>query len=378
MRLRGSDVSTLLPQSGGGSSSSSRKRQAPTDYACNNAAAAPAPAAPANGAATAPPTSINSKQPLVAATLESLEEMRMRVATVAEETKLKRLEQKYGDGVGQGGAQHHHQQHQDDDEDDETTAAFLKAFQLGVLSKVESVCDLPDATEQQKQEESLLSEIFEYVTELEAKKARLRAARERVARLSAATSSKSLRISEATEDRITAALEAKVDQSKKEREAGGPLLPPAGSNDDGVVHHSAAAAVDVDSNFEGIDASVLEPKVSYLIGKLSELPGPLKAVLQENPELTASLVKTVQSVKAAMGAAESQTEALLRKAPPAPLAKKAKVGVGQGAEAGPGGTNAEVAGDGGDANAKAKAARLEHARRGWEAAGIGLHGGHFS
>lgn len=243
---------------------------------------------------------------------------------------------------------------------DATTAAYLKAFQAAVASKVASMCDIQDAREKLEAED-LLNEISIFGEEMQTAREKLRATRARVARLSASVCNDSLRAAEAEDDRACEILEANAEQARREMEAGGPL-PTAGEEDgDG----------EPGGGFSGIDANVLEPKVSLLIGKLSELPGPLKAVLQEIPELTASLAKTVQSVEAAMGAGQSRTEALLGKAPPTPI-PAAKVDAAGGQEAGGEERPPE------EARASAREARVEQLRKEWEAAGVGTFGGIFS
>lgn len=290
--------------------------------------------------------------------------MRRRVATVVTETMKGRLAgsewKDKGKGVAGGGVTRGKQ--------DAATAAYLKAFQAAVASRVASMCDVQDASEKLEAED-LLNEIERFGEDMQAARERLRATRERVARLSASVCNDSLRAAEAEDDRACEILEANAEHARREREAGG-LLPTAGG--EGGAGGDDGGEAGGEGIFCGIDAETIEPKVSRLVEKLSELPGPLKAVLREIPELTSSLATTVQSVEAALGAGQSRTEALLAKAPPTPI-PKARAG-GDGKEVRPGDEERPPE----EARANAREARVEQARKEWEAAGVGTFGGIFS
>lgn len=298
---------------------------------------------------------------MVPATEEGLKQMRRRIAIVVTETMKDRLAGSEEKGKGKGAAGSSVAR----GKQDATTAAYLKAFQAAVASKVESMCDVQDAREKLEAED-LMNDIERFGEDMRAARERLRATRARVTRLSASVCNDSLRAAEAEDDRACEILEANAEHARREREAGMPL-PTAGS--EGSAGGDGGG--EGDSGFSGIDGDVLEPKVSLLIGKLSELPGPLKAVLQEIPELTASLAKTVQSVEAAMGAGQSRTEALLGKSPPTPIPAVRADGGGK-LRAGGEGRPPE------EARANAREARVEQARKEWEAAGVGTFGGIFS
>lgn len=310
------------------------------------------------------------QRPLVPATKEGLEEMRRRVSTVVEETMRNRLAgtEVVGNGekataaaaAGSNGQQQH-RHHQD-----AAMAAYLRAFQAAVMSKVASMCDVQDAREQ-READQLMEEMVQFSDDMQAARERLRGTRARVARLADSASRDSLLIAKAADDRAAATLEAKAVQATRERETGGPFPPPDGAGYDDL---DGAGGTD---GFAGIDGDVLEPKVSLLIGKLSELPGPLKSVLQEIPELTAALAKLVQNVEAAMSVGESRTEALLGKSPPMPLTK----GSGSGGVL-RGGAGGDFRYRPEEVRETAREARVEQARKDWEASGVGVLGGIFS
>lgn len=253
--------------------------------------------------------SSDDKRPQVTATREGLEEVRRRIATVAEETLCKlrangdpsvKVRQGGSNGTS-GGANGKGQAGREPP--DAATAVYLRRFLAGVMAKTESMCKMTDF-EQQNEAEELVEEILGLYEDMEQTTSRLAATRARVARLGLKTCTETLRVSKTIDDRTAAALEPSND-----RPASNGLPPPPGGDA-------------LDAGISGLEAGVLEPKVSMLIGAIAELPGPLKAVLQELPELTSSLATTVESVEAALGLRESQTEALLNKAPPTPLARK--------------------------------------------------------
>lgn len=249
---------------------------------------------------------------------------------------------------------------------DATTAAYVKAYQAAVAFKVASMCHAQDAHERLEAED-LMNDIVQFGEDMQAERKRLRATRSLVARLFTSACNDSLRAAEADDDRACKVLEADAEHARREREAGGPLPLPI----EGEGRGAGGGGVEHDGNgFSGIDADVLEPKVSMLIGKLSELPGPLKTVLQEMPELTASLAKTVQSVEAAMESGESRTEALLSKAPPTPLPAAG----GGGGKPGAGDQRRPPE----EVHANARETRVEQARKEWEATGEGTFGSIFS
>lgn len=275
---------------GEGPSSSSRKRKAPDSNANTN----------------------DKNRPLVPATKEGLAEVRRRMATVIEETMR--------DGRATGGFADHTSEGKEKGDsagsvgdrsarevakENVNTNAYVRQFAAAIMAKARSMCDVKDA-EQQREADALMAEIIELNEDMQKTSARLNATRARVARLNLTTCADSLRVSKAAEDRAAAAaLEAGATLGRAV--AGGVAV--------------ADNALDT-SGFSGLEAGVLEPKVSMLIGAIAELPGPLKAILQELPELTTSLSTTVQSVEAAVGVGESRTEALLDKAPPVPLGSK--------------------------------------------------------
>lgn len=363
---------------GGAPPSSSRKRKAPTAVGVSPGPSSVAALSSSSAQAAVAATAIsNGEQRRIRASGEALEEMRRRVFTVVEETMRNRLAGTKGASNGDG----NHADAASAKQTDPTTVVYLKAFQGAVHSKVASVCELPDEREQ-KEAEELMGEMLQFAEHKQAARKRLRATRERVARLCIAACQNSLRTAGANEDVMVAALETKIEQARKDAETG--RLPRGGG-----AGHGFDAAVGIIGDglhindrhaiigFAGIDSSALEPKVSRLIGTLAELPGPLKTVLQEMPELTASLAKTVQSVNGAIEAGESRTEALLGKAPPMPLAKKMLAGGGGGGVGGSHGGDGARHVTAGDARAAAKEARAEQARREWQAARDGVLGGTF-
>lgn len=307
----------------------------------------------------------NPPLPLVPVTKEGLTEMRRRVATVAEETVRTSLVGRVGKGKGKSSVGGASATSTGSDQDTAATASYLRAFQAAIMTKVASACDMQDAQEQ-REANDLMEEILRFNDEMQCTRERLEATRARVAKLAATTCNDSLRIAKVTDDRIAAALNAKTAQARKDCDAG---VPPAAVGGAGVNDDGLGAAGD---SFAGLEQGALEPKVSLLIGKITELPGPLKSVLQEMPELTASLAKTVQSVEAAMSVEESRTESLLGKAPPTPIVK------GNGGAAG--------GEDGGhldsrfpeDVRATAREARAKQAREELEAGGAGVLGRIFS
>lgn len=309
---------------------------------------------------------MNQPLPLVPATKEGLAEMRCRVATVAEETMRTRLAGKVGKGKGKSAVGGALATPTGSDQDTAAaTASYLRAFQAAIMTKVASACDIQDAQEQ-REAEDLMKEIVQFNDEMQHTRERLEATRARVATLAATTCNDSLCIDKATDDGIAAALNAKIEQARKDCDAGVP--PSAAAGGAGIHDNGLDSSGD---SFAGLEQGALEPKVSLLIGKITELPGPLKSVLQEMPELTASLAKTVQSVEAAMGVEESRTESLLAKAPPTPLVK------GNG---GAGGNDGGYLGSRfpEEVRATAKEARAKQARDELEAGGAGVLGRIFS
>lgn len=308
-------------------------------------------------------------QPLVPATSEGLAEMEDRVGVVVVETLRNRVgtsEEGKTNGHSESGsiepASHNglrEQQKQKQQKTHPSKTAYLKPFQSAIMKKVRSASNVRDDREMRETEE-LVTEINQFVDEMQVAMERLRARRAQVSRLSTETCQEHLRIAKAADDRASTALQAKADQARKQRDDGEMILLSDGALSS-IDDIDAAAGL-----FAGIDGDVLEPKVSLLIGKLSELPGPLKSVLQEIPELTASLAKMVQNVENAMNIRESRTEALLNKAPPTPLSK---------------GSNAVTIAAGGakEMRATAREARVEQAMKEWEAsAGVGMLGERFS
>ncbi|CAN0448116.1 unnamed protein product [Pylaiella littoralis] len=268
------------------------------------------------------------------------------------------------------------------------------------------MCEVQDPRES-REEDKLFEDVIQGCDNVWAARARLAATRARVARLSVATCSDALRVSQAADDRACSVLEAITEHARMEKETGGPLpLAPGpspagtaangssgsgnssngagsdgGGGGGGGDHHSdnnAGGGVVAVPTYAGVDASVLEPKVSMLIGKLSELPGPLKALLQEIPEVTASLSVTVQNVEAVMRTGNSRAEALLRKAPPTPLPGSKKKGKGAAAAAaGAGGVDDERPPPE-ELRSAAREARVEQAKKRWQAEGVGMVGGIFN
>lgn len=356
--------------------SSSRKRKAPD--------AAPATAqASTNSSAAAGP---RKEQPLVRATPDLLKEMRRRVRTVVDETTAKKLAEKASSTVpgaaesrsksssGGGGAAAAAVVPPAADEDP-TATAYLRAFQAAVASHVRAMCEIPDPRELQE-EDTIYEELLQSGVEAQAALARLAATRARIACLSVDTCRDALRVSEAADDRACSVLEARTKHARREKEIGGPLPLISAANGD-----SGAGGGDGDDDgigdavaFSGIDPSDLEPRVTRLIAEMSELPGPLKTWLQELPEHTAALAASVQNAELVMEKRDSRTEALLGKAPPTPLPSKKSRAAGAGAGAGAGGAAGE-AGDEQrpeDVRSAAREARVEQARKEWEAGGVGM------
>ncbi|CBJ25478.1 expressed unknown protein [Ectocarpus siliculosus] len=302
--------------------------------------------------------------------------MRYRVSTVVDETTKKSLAgKKSGSSAGVAVVA---------PAQDAATTAYLRAFQAAVADKVRDLCEVQDARES-REEDELVGEIFQFSHDLRAARSRLYATRARVARLSADTCRDALRVSEAADDRACAVLEASTAHARRESETGGPLplrIDDAASNggggsDDDYLENGGGGGRG-GGIFQGLETGVVEPKVSALIGKMAELPGPLKSVLQEIPELTASLAVSVQEAEAAIKAGQSRTEALLGKAPPTPLSSKK----GKGAAGAAGAAGANVVEDERyppeDARAAAREARVQQARKEWEAIGVGVVGGIFN
>lgn len=286
----------------------------------------------------------------------------------------------------------------DPEQEDPATTAYLRAFQNAVADKVQGMCEVQDPSES-REEDKLFGDVIQCCDDVRAARARLAATRARVARLSAATCSDALRISQAADDRACSVLEASTEHARMEKKTGCPLPltpgPPAAATANGSSSNgggSGAGGDDDDDDdqsdnndgggdvvavptYSGVDASVLEPKVSKLIGKLSELPGPLKALLQEIPELTASLSVSVQNVEAAMRTGNSRAEALLRKAPPTPLPGSKKKG--KGAVAAAGGADDERPPPE-EVRSAAREARVGQAKKQWQAEGVGMVGGIFN
>ncbi|CAM9639014.1 unnamed protein product [Ectocarpus fasciculatus] len=312
--------------------------------------------------------------------------MRYRVSTVVEETTKKKTLAAAAAGKSRTSS--------DGDvavvtpTQDPATAAYLRAFQAAVADKVRDLCEVQDARES-REEDELVGEIFQFSRDLRAARSRLYATRARVARLSADTCRDSLRASEAADDRACAALEASTAHARRESETGGPLplridaaSNGGGGSDDEDLENGSGGSGSCSRGggiFQGLETAVVEPKVSTLIGKMAELPGPLKSVLQEIPELTASLAVSVQEAEAAVKTGQSRTEALLGKAPPTPLSSKKGKGAAGGGGAAAG---ANVVEDerypAEDARAAAREARVQQARKEWEAIGVGVVGGIFN
>eukprot|EP00752_Nemacystus_decipiens_P010551 g9396.t1 len=353
--------------------SSSRKRKAADG---DSAAAQP----PSNTAAAGP----RNEQPLVPATHAILNELRRRFRSVVEETAAKKLAGKASSSESGAAAESRSKDGGGAETataaappvEDPATAAYLRAFQAAVTRNVQAMCELPDPRELQE-EDQLVADMSKFADDVQAARASLAATRARVIRLSADTCRDALRVGKAADDRACSVLEARAKHARREKEAGGTLpLAPAANGDSGAGDHGAPDDTEA-SVFSDMDPSVMEPKVSYLIGKLSELPGPLKSVLQEIPELTASLAVSVQNAEAVMEKSESRTEALLGKPPPTPLPtrKRRAGGVGAG--------RAAVAGEAGDerpeeVRSAAREARVEQARKEWEAGGVGVAGSFFN
>lgn len=297
----------------------------------------------------------SDNRPLVAITKEGLAELRSRIATVAQET----VEDKVW---ARAGADSTKRRRRKGRALDPATLAgvepYLTRFQEMVLSKIASMCDVK-GVEAQHEADELSMQIEQLFAHSRHTIARLNATRARVARLGLETCSDALRISKLAEDRKAELL------AKSGGDCGG--SGGGDGNGQGAQH----------SEFCGMEAGVLEPalepKVSMLIGAIAELPGPLKAVLQELPELTSSLSKTVRSVQAAIGVGESRTEALLGKVPPAPLGNR---GGQRGAGLGPGGEGHGAEGHKPPeiARATARERRAKEARLQREAGGAGMLG----
>lgn len=260
---------------------------------------------------------------LVAGTKEMLMEMRRRMGMVVEGTvhrmvaKTKELE---------GVADHSVKKKRGDggDSSERIAKAYLKHFQAMVAAKAESMCDTTRGAELELELEELAARIAPILENRQRTIARLAATRARVSRLAVSTCSDALRISNATEpSALSAGASSSESKSAGQRvgEAGGGEMMPVGGGASGSAS-GGGRSTPADTEFSGLEEGVLEPKVSMLIGAIAELPGPLKAVLRELPELTSSLTRTVQSVEAAIGMKESKTEALLAKAPPAPLGNR--------------------------------------------------------
>ncbi len=319
-------------------------------------------------------------RPLVPATEEQLRELRLRIGSVADEDLAKGLAGKAGSGGpppavaasggGKGGRDAAVEKL------DPTTTAYVRAFQDAVAGKVKAMCRLPTPRESQEEDE-LFGDVVRFCDEIQAAKVRLAATRTRVAGLSTATCSDAIRISEAADDRACCVLNASTEHARKEADTGGTLPVAPASNGvsgggDGDVGPDMTA-------FTGIDAGSVEPKVTALIGKLTQLPGPLKAVLQEMPELTASLAVSVQNAESVMEKRESRTEALLGKAPPTPLpGKKGKAAAARGGGVGASGEPEDERHPPEEVRSAAREARVEQARKEWEAGGLGVVGGVFT
>lgn len=308
-------------------------------------------------------------RPLVRATEEQLRELVLRIGSVADEGLAKSLAGKAGSGgpppavVGNGGAAAVAKQ-------DPTTTAYARAFQAAVAGKVKAMCKLPDPRESQEEDE-LFGEVVQFCDEIQAAKVRLAATRARVAALSTATCNDAIRISEAADDRACCVLNASTEHWRKEAEAAGALWDERGKG--GGRGDSDPGSP---KPFTGIDPGIVEPKMTSLIGKLSELPGPLKSVLQEMPELTASLAVSVQNAESVMEKRESRTEALLGKAPPTPLpSKKGKAAAARGGGAGASGELDDERHPPEEVRSAAREARVEQRRKEWEAQGLGMVGG---
>eukprot|EP00903_Cladosiphon_okamuranus_P009356 g8922.t1 len=348
---------------------SSRKRKAPD-------AAPSAPQASSSNAAAG----ARKEQPLVQASPDLLKELRLRFRSVTDEAAAKKLAGKASStesGVAAGGRSKNGGGATPTEaaaalQDAISTAyQYLRAFQAAVASNVQAMCELPDPGELQEEDE-LFTDILQFCEEAQAANARLAATRARVARLSVDTCRDALRVSEAADDRACSVLEARIKHARREKEVGGPLPLVAAANGDSGG--GANDAVDTMASFSGIDPNVMEPKITGLIAKLAELPGPLKSVLQEIPELTASLAVSVQNAESVMEKRESRTEALLGKAPPTPLPRK-KHGAGAGGAVAAGGAGDEWPED---VRSAAREARVEQARKEWEAGGVGVAGSIFN
>lgn len=310
-----------------------------------------------------------------------LKELRRRIRSMADETTTKELAEKArstGPGVAAGSrSKSSGGTATAASPEDPTTPAYVREFQAGIANNVQAMCELPDPSGE-REEVELFEEILRFGVEIQAARNRLAVNRARIARLSADTCREALRVSKAADDRACSVLEAMTKHAREEAQAGGtlPLLSTAngdsGGGDDGAGGYTVAP-------FSGIDAGVMEPKISALIGKLAELPGPLKSVLQEIPELTASLAVSVQNAESVMAKRESRTEALLGKAPPTPLPSKKRRATGAGVGAGDDGA-ADEAGDERpeEVRSAAREARVEQARKEWEAGGVGVAGSIFN
>ena len=321
--------------------------------------------------------SAEDQPPLVRATAAQLREVRLRVASVAEESMARKEPPGKGGGRGAAAAPASAPVPQQDP----TTISYARAFQAAVASKVGAMCEPPSPRES-REEDELFGDVVRFCDEVQAARVRLAATRARVAGLSAATCNDAIRISEAADDRACCVLNASTEHARKEAETGGPLplVSAANGGDNGDTGDSGDGHR-VSSSFTGIDAAILEPKIGALIGKLSELPGPLKSVLQEIPELTASLAVSVQNAESVVESRESRTEALLGKAPPTPLPRKGKAAAaaaGRGGGAGADGEPDDERHPPEEVRSAARGARMQQAKKDWESEGVGMVGGFFN
>lgn len=356
--------------------SSSKKRKAPEAdiRTASTSGVAVSISSSAAAAAAAP----GNERPLVWATPACLEALRHKIRAGVEETMETELAKKHPPGVpappGNGTTSVHGSaasQHEDP-----AMTAYLKAFPAAVMDKVRTMCRVQEPREA-REEDELFEAISRHRENVRAARDRLESTRARIARLSADTCAAALRVSRAADERAGGVLEASIAHARREKEAGGPLpLRPAaaagsGSGSDDNLDEEVMYPV-------GVDLAAVEHQASALIGNLSELPGPLKAVRQEIPELTASIATSMKSVGDIMAeGGGSQTEALFDKAPPTPLPgkrRKRAAGGGGAAENG-GGERNEEEHPAEEVRSAARGARVGQARKEWQAEGLGVAGG---
>lgn len=251
------------------------------------------------------------------------------------------------------------------DKIEQVATGYMKPFLSMVATRAASMCETAGSEAEQLEIDELMSRISSMLEERQRTVALLRASRARVDRLAVSTCSDTLHFSTMTED---AALGASDSNTANNTTTGSSNMAQQQLAGD-VVSAGGGRRNAAGENIElmGLEEGVLEPKVSTLIGAIAELPGPLKALLRELPEVASSLIRTVQSVETAVEMEESKTEAVLGRMPPAPLRKKAISGGGGSDKVGAGATAA--AGDPGRllpppnvARAAVRATKMEQVR----------------